>query len=239
VLGQTATTDAIAGGHAVGREHRSVQEDIERADAKALAGILNRDVVRPWMQLSHGPLPAYPRIRIGRPEHEDLQLLVQAVPALVGVGARIAEAEILAKFGLSVPAPEERILGQAAVPAPGAEGRGEFKRSGAIFKRAKASSRGPEDREDLQSEMALSGPLSEADVPGLLADRLAVEAAPAMERMIGQVEAMVEAAGSLEELREMILAGFGDLDASELEAVMGRAMVAAMGAGRVAADDGA
>lgn len=32
VLGQTTTTDAVSGGHAVAKEHRLVQEDIERSD---------------------------------------------------------------------------------------------------------------------------------------------------------------------------------------------------------------
>ncbi len=37
VLGQTTTTDAVSGGHAVAKEHRLVQEDIERADARGLS----------------------------------------------------------------------------------------------------------------------------------------------------------------------------------------------------------
>ena len=69
VLGQTATTDAISGGHAVGQEHRQVQEDIERADARQLASTLNRQLVAPLVAFNLGPRPAgaYPRIRIGRP----------------------------------------------------------------------------------------------------------------------------------------------------------------------------
>jgi phage gp29-like protein len=241
VLGQTATTDAIAGGHAVGREHRSVQEDIERADAKALAGILNRDLIQPWMQLNHGRLQRYPRIKIGRPEQEDLQLLTQAVPALVGVGARIGEAEVLAKFGLSQPTPDERILGAPEPRDPseapmgaGAPGRAPRNtRFETHLKGSVAPTRNFTGGDALQSETGPTGPLSEPGVVGLLTDRLADEAAPAMEAMLARVEAMVEAAGSLEELREMIVAGFGALDASALQSVLGRAMVAAMGAGRV------
>src|SRR5687768_9336960 len=62
VLGQTATTDAIAGGHAVGREHRQMQEDIETADAKSLSAVLNRDLVKPWIDLEYGPQKVYPRL---------------------------------------------------------------------------------------------------------------------------------------------------------------------------------
>ena len=54
VLGQTATTDAVTGGLGSGKEHREVQEDIERADASQLSAILNRDLIRPWVQLEFG-----------------------------------------------------------------------------------------------------------------------------------------------------------------------------------------
>jgi phage gp29-like protein len=41
---------------------------IERADARALAGVLNRDLVRPWIDLEFGPQQQYPRLVIARPE---------------------------------------------------------------------------------------------------------------------------------------------------------------------------
>ncbi|MEQ1689108.1 MAG: DUF935 family protein, partial [Sphingopyxis sp.] len=68
VLGQTTTTDAISGGHAVSKEHRQVQEDIERADARALSAAINRDLIRPWMDLEFGPGGPYPRLVIARPD---------------------------------------------------------------------------------------------------------------------------------------------------------------------------
>ena len=72
VSGHTATTDAVAGGLGSGKEHRAVQKDIETADAKALAAILNRDLIRPWMQLNFGPLKRHPRLKIEQPEQEVL-----------------------------------------------------------------------------------------------------------------------------------------------------------------------
>ncbi len=45
VLGQTTTTDAVSGGHAVAQEHRLVQEDLERADAKLLSASLTKQLV--------------------------------------------------------------------------------------------------------------------------------------------------------------------------------------------------
>lgn len=117
VLGQTATTDAIAGGHAVGREHRQVQEDIERADAKALAAVLNRDLVRPWVLLERGPGVAFPRLKIGRSEEKDVELTVSAVAQLVPLGLRVSQSTMRDIIGIPEPADGEELLG-AMNPGP-------------------------------------------------------------------------------------------------------------------------
>lgn len=113
VLGQTTTTDAISGGHAVSEEHRKVQEDIERADARALAAILNRDLVRLWIDLEYGPQKAYPRLTIARPEKEDLAQLSTALSQLVPIGLRVQASEIRDKFGLAEPGPQDEVLAPA------------------------------------------------------------------------------------------------------------------------------
>lgn len=118
VLGQTATTDAIAGGHAVGQEHREVQEDIERADAVALAAILNRDVVRWIVDLNFGPQRAYPHLKIGRKEDTDVELLVNSVQKLVPLGLRVDANEMRTILGLKTPEPDADLLAPAATSAP-------------------------------------------------------------------------------------------------------------------------
>lgn len=118
VLGQTATTDAIAGGHAVGQEHRQVQEDIERADAKALSAILNRDLIRPWVMLEYGPDVAVPRLRIGRPDQKDVKQTVEAVARLVPLGLKVSQAEMRDLIGLADVANDEEILRPETPPAP-------------------------------------------------------------------------------------------------------------------------
>jgi phage gp29-like protein len=110
VLGQTATTDAIAGGHAVGQEHRQVQEDIERADAKALSAILNRDLVRPWIDLQFGPQKQYPRVRIGRAEDTDVRLTVESAARLVPMGLKVKRTYFNDLLGIPVPEDGEDLL---------------------------------------------------------------------------------------------------------------------------------
>jgi phage gp29-like protein len=118
VLGQTATTDAIAGGHAVGQEHRQVQEDIERADARALSAILNRDLVQPWIQLEFGPQKKYPQLRIGREEEENLSQTIDGVVKLVPFGLQVEEAVMRQKLGLPEPKPGAVLMVAPATPPP-------------------------------------------------------------------------------------------------------------------------
>ncbi|TWI99104.1 uncharacterized protein DUF935, partial [Gemmobacter caeni] len=86
----------------------------EGADASALSAIINRDVIRPWIQLEFGPQKRYPRIRIGRPKTEDLCALATAVDKMVRLGMEIEEGEIRARFGFSEPKPGARLLTVAA-----------------------------------------------------------------------------------------------------------------------------
>ncbi len=248
VLGQTATTDAVTGGLGSGKEHRQVQEDIERADAKALAAILNRDLIRPWMQLNFGPLPAYPRLVIARPEAVDIAKLASALGPMIDRGMKVSAGEVRGKFGLSEPAPEAELLTplkRVAAPGagpeedeavPGAPGRA-IKRQSGVFKRGKPDPRGSAAPQSEEPPAAVSGDDPVGAAVTALTTRLEAEAAAHVEGMIDQVELMLERAGSLEEFREMVLTGFPDLDAGGLGLVMGQAMAAAFSAGRVATEE--
>jgi phage gp29-like protein len=234
VLGQTTSTDAISGGHAVSREHRQVQEDIERADARALAGILNRDLVRPWIDLEFGPQRAYPRIVIARPEAHDLGLMSTALAAMIDRGLTVEQSEIRDRFGLSEPGSGASVMVPAAsgaIPAPPAAS---LNGQRAFFKGGPAAL-GMQTA--LQAEGRSAALPERSDPATLLADRLEAEARPAMAAMLDRIEAMLSAAGSLEEFREMLLAGLPGLDTGALAAVMAQAGLAAHLAGRVATED--
>jgi phage gp29-like protein len=73
----------------VGQEHRKVQEDIERADAKALSAILNRDLIQACVQLEHGPQLKYPKLRIGRDDEENLSQTIDGIVKLVPMGLKV------------------------------------------------------------------------------------------------------------------------------------------------------
>ena len=235
VLGQTTTTDAVSGGHAVSQEHRQVQEDIERADARALAGTLNRDLVRPWVDLEWGPQARYPRIAIAREEAEDLSRLAQSLGVLVPLGLRVGQAEIRAKFRTPEPAGEDDLLAPAAPPAAPPEAEGVIEaRSAKIKGGSGVSGVGTAAREEGRSASD-SEPLP---VVGLLTAQMGAEAGPAMAEMVARIEAMLEAAGSLEEFRAMLLEAWPELDGARLAEMLAAGLVAAHAAGRVAVEEG-
>lgn len=82
-----------------------------RADAKALAGILNRDLIQIWVQLEYGPRAHYPRLVIARPEAEDLAQLAGSLSSLVPLGLKVSESEVRDRFGFSDPQEGDAILG--------------------------------------------------------------------------------------------------------------------------------
>ena len=233
VLGQTATTDAIAGGHAVGKEHRQVQEDIERADAKALSAVINRDLIAPWMALDYGPDAGAPRVRIGRADETDVKLAVDAVAKLIPLGLKAGKRQMANLIGIGEPAEDDELLTSAATPVvqpePGADKRQGADRGqpgGPPMPPAPKDDEGDPDDED---ETALA---AQPDEPPHAIDRIAADALslPEAGSLIAQVEALAKAASSLEELAAMLEAA--RLDSEGVTAALARAMLLAELTGR-------
>jgi len=210
VLGQTATTDAVTGGLGSGKEHRQVQEDIERADAKALAAILNRDLVRPWIDLEYGPQKAYPRLRIGRAEDKDIKQLVDGVERLVPLGLRVSKGWMNDQLGIPDPDANEDLL---AVPAPPP---------------------GFPPRENAGAPPALQSakPVRAGDAVDDLAAQAEALAQSPSDALIDHVRALVEQASSLEEVRDKLLQLTPDMPKARLAEVMRMALVMAELSGR-------
>jgi phage gp29-like protein len=237
VLGQTATTDALTGGLGSGKEHREVQESIERADAAALAAILNRDLIRPWVQLNGGPRKVYPRLVIKRAEQEDLKAFADAIGPLIDRGLEIEQATVLTKFGL----PEAKAGGKMLRPmrdaAPAVDPSNpnrEIKQVSGEIKRGQPL---PGIETALNAEGPSTGKKQGGSAVDALAGQMEVEGAPAVEAMLVQIEAMIDAAGTMAELREMIRTGFPDISADALADVLALGLLSANGAGRATATE--
>ncbi|MEL7117405.1 MAG: DUF935 family protein, partial [Pseudomonadota bacterium] len=110
ILGAVSTVDAIAGGHAVGKVHNDVRDDIRDADGEQLAGTLMRDVAAPLTFWNIGPEVAVPHIRFEAPEDRDPRLTLMAIRELGPLGLDISERQVRETFGLREPEKGERLL---------------------------------------------------------------------------------------------------------------------------------
>ena len=233
VLGQTATTDAETGGLGSGKEHREVQKDIETADCRALAAILNRDLIRPWIDLEYGPQKRYPRLRIARPEPEDLKAFSDAIAPMIDRGLRVSASDVLDKFGMrEAPASAKILTPMAATTAqthPEAGGSGAVPSESSVKYPFNTRLGQPGPRAPLQTRTRSTG-LSEP--LGVSVDRLQREAAPDIERTLEQIEVMLEAATSLDEAKAMLLEAYPDLESDGLADLFAVAFLAAEAGGR-------
>lgn len=59
VLGQTATTEGTPGKLGNEASQEAVRQDIIAADARQLANTLNRDLIRPYIDINYGPQAVY------------------------------------------------------------------------------------------------------------------------------------------------------------------------------------
>lgn len=144
VLGQTMTTDS-GSSMAQAKVHENVRRDILLADARQLAATIDRDLVRPFVDLNFGPQKRYPRFTLPVLEPEDLTALADNLRKLVPLGLRVSESEVRDKFGFDDPDDDENILGGG-----GSKDGGD----------AAATERDPEDDETEDSEAE-----PEADAP--------------------------------------------------------------------------
>lgn len=217
VLGQTATTDAIAGGHAVGRVHDEVRTDIRKADCVALGATLTRDVALPIVALNFGPQKAWPKIRILPPEAVDVERLSNALVRLVPMGLKVEQSVIRDKLGL--PDPDE---GAELLTAP-------------VLRQAQDEAL-PEDDERRPPPRRAAAAAAERDDDIL--DDLAREAlddagfaafAPALQPLLD----LVGEVGSLEELRDRLPALLPQMPVEAMTAALAQAMFAAHAAGRL------
>jgi phage gp29-like protein len=126
VLGQELTTSLPHGGgsRAAAEVHDVVRRDIATDDARRLCATLNRDLVKPLIDLNRGTRERYPGITIAFNEKPDLAMLMDGLGPAIDRGLRISEKWLRDQFGAPDPQdgemilhPAERITSQEAAPA--------------------------------------------------------------------------------------------------------------------------
>lgn len=221
VLGQTNTTDAQSGGLGSGQAdvHNEVRKDILRADSRQLCKTLNRDLVRPFVMLNHGPQAKYPVLRLPIPEPEDVAAITDAVVRLVPFGLKVGMSTMRDKIGIPDPDEDEELL---APPAPPPSPFGSF---GA-----------PLDVTDPQAMQRAANAArrakAAADLPQVQTARLEADTDPVMTAMIDKIKALVESVDSMAELRDRLIELEPQMDDERLAEVMRMGFAAASLAGR-------
>lgn len=147
VLGQTMTTDS-GSSEAQSRVHDGVRKDILRADARQLAAAVNRDLIRPYVDLNYGPQEHYPVFALPVTEAEDITALVNNVAKLLPAGLAVSTAEIRSKLGLSEPDEGEPVLSLTPASSEG----GALNRQEQVWRARNAEQETVDELEQMRAE---------------------------------------------------------------------------------------
>lgn len=177
VLGQTMTSDN-GSSMAQATIHNEVRHDIAAADARQVAGTLNRDLVRAYVDLNFGIQDRYPRLVIAVAEPEDTAGRVAAATSLIGAGVTLKAAEVRGLAGFSDPGRGDEVVGRPAPPGAPALG----------LNRADSSAPPPPD-----TDWPARDPLDEIAAEMLAGWR------PVMDETLDPVRAAIEGATSYED----------------------------------------
>jgi phage gp29-like protein len=110
VLGQTMTSDN-GSSEAQANVHNEVRHDIAAADARAVTGTINRDIVKPYVDLNFGVQADYPRILMKVMEPEDTAAKITSACELMDRGVTFKATELRADLGYSDPTDDDEVVG--------------------------------------------------------------------------------------------------------------------------------
>ncbi len=214
VLGQTASTEGTPGKLGNEQAQMDVREDLLRADAKALAATLNRDLVRPFIDLNFGQQPeeCYPLIQLSLPEPDNTAMMVDAVARLVPLGLQVDQRTLREMLGFPEPSADAHMQGQPLAPAQKAENS------------AHAMS-------EMLLSLANAAPQQAKDSPDALAEEATADWQPLLEPVLAPVMQAVQAAKNPADLERLLAEALPDSDTAPLAKAIATATFKARGAG--------
>lgn len=239
VLGHSGSADSTPGKLGGEDEAKDVRKDLLTADAKQLCATLNRQLVRPVVDLNMGPRAAYPRIRLQMEESEDLTALADNLNKLVPMGVKVSASWARDKFGIPDPDPKEELLAAPANPFSSpwepfspAEPPPEDPSAAAAAARRADRTVCPHCR------AANAAGTVEPDVADAYADQGGKRVLPLMDALLAPVRNLMESAQSMEEFRDGLLGLYKDMDPGKMSELMALALSAAELSGRFEVGNG-
>ncbi len=217
ILGQVLSAEAKATGMGSGVAdlQGEVRRDILKSDARQIAGTLTRDLIYPLITLNLpgiNGLRRCPRFVFDLGEAEDLALYADALPKLAQGGAQIPVNWVHEKLRIPQATDGEAIFG--APPAAGEPSPNPGTPPGAPAATAKPAA------------LRAADPLIVEDTADKMAPALADPADAQVAVWLADINAMLDAADSLEQFREQLLTRYKSLPAEELVTVMATALSA-------------
>ncbi|MBF9049895.1 DUF935 family protein [Roseobacter sp. HKCCD9010] len=122
VLGQTMTSDN-GSSMAQAQVHNEVRHDVAQSDARSVSGTLNRDLIKPYVDLNYGIQERYPRLSILVEEVEDTDMIMKNAFRMISQGLRVKQSELRSKLGFSEPDDDDEVIGGVKPAAKTAEAR--------------------------------------------------------------------------------------------------------------------
>lgn len=219
ILGGTLTSGTGEGTNtnALGNVHERGQAALIRSDVRQYNSTVRRSILWPMAALNFGITDANraPRFVLDMGETEDFQVLANTLPVFVDMGAKIEVDWLHEKSGIP----------KAKDGAPVLQPRPQQPMTAML-------------RQQPGAHLAVlrqgQRPATPADA---IAARMAREGDPAIATWLERIEAMLAAAKSIEEFREMLLAAQTELDEDELAALIGDGLSIAELAGRSDIED--
>lgn len=202
VLGQTASTQGTAGKLGNDKLQSDVRDDIIKSDADLVCESFNMGPAR-WLTELNFPGAAIPRVYRVTEESEDLDALSQRDERLTRIGYKPSLARIQETYGEGY----EPATPPAATP-PGAPPTG------------------------TPAPVAFAAPQRAPDREDQLVATLAQDADPLIARWLDQAQHLVETSGSLEAIRDGLLALAPEMDTARFGQLMQQALAVSQVAGQ-------
>ena len=213
ILGGTLTSgaDGAASTNALGNVHNEVRKDLRDGDIRQLNSTITRDLVyaiAAMNGLAPDGIKRCPRFGLITGETEDIKVLSEALPKLVGIGVQVPQDWANQKLGIPMPQPGQVVLGVTPQVLPQPSGTAAL-------------------------TAALPVPAAQPLTVGqAMQPQLASQVEKATSPWFAQIRKLVDSATSLEEIRDGLEQLIPGMTLEQYAQAMAEALAAAQLAGR-------